>query len=210
MGLAFLPFVTEGIRAEPPAGSARTRTATSSEASAATPHRAARVIAAIRRKREKCQGATPYPGPNELRACNNEASRAADRVLRLSTQNDHLNDLLSDLFDPLMVILTPEDERHDALAAQVTISANYTDFAIARAAVLTEATPVREISRQPPRPLFGWLAAKPGDGDITTRSATRRWEAIRNADCAKYPVPRCASRLDEVMRRMIRSIRSSA
>ncbi|MES2452478.1 MAG: hypothetical protein V4610_18155 [Pseudomonadota bacterium] len=109
-----------------------------------------------------------------------------------------------------MVILTPEDERHDALAAQVTISAHYTDFAIARAAALTGATPVREISSRPPRPLFGWLAAKPGDGDITTRSTTRRWEAIRNADCAKYPGPRCASRLDEVMRRMIRSIRSSA
>jgi hypothetical protein len=41
---------------------------------------------------------------------------------------------------------------------------------------------------------------------MSTREATRRWAAIRTADCAAYPVARCAERLDHEMRLVIRDL----
>jgi len=209
--LAMMPALAPLVVSAVPA-SQTTQARNAKSATTAVSLQAARAIAAIRKDRVKCQNAIRYAGPPELQACNSEASEAAGKLLRRSNQNEHLNDLLSDLSDPLMVVLTPDDERHDALSAQVVMSASYTDFAIARAALLTGAEGARSIRNRSAQPLFGWLGAKAlsKDGDmITTSAATRRWQAIRSADCVRYPVPRCADRLDAVMGRMLRSITSS-
>jgi hypothetical protein len=208
VGLAFSPLAA-GMGAA--AQKAQVRNTAAPAAPAQVARRAARAVAAIRRERRECRDATDYAGPTDLQACDHEASDAAGKLLVRSSQNDALNDLLSDLSDPLMVVLTPKEEQHDALVARVVLSVSYTNFAIARAALLLGPGQPVAIRNRPGAALFGWLtkAVRMESDTITARSATRRWQAIRDADCARYPVPRCAERLDETMRQMLRSVRSS-
>jgi hypothetical protein len=174
---------------------------------------AARAIAHIAAQRERC-GNRGDPGPNEMQDCDTKAWASADALLRRSHQNDHFDDLLNDLSDALLFVLTPGDEgEHDALAQRVVVTGSFADLALKRAAILTGAEKpgaLRATSRKP-RPLFAWLDTTPGlrkwtRGDPDRNDISRRWARIRDTDCAAYPVPRCAERLDGAMRAMIKTM----
>jgi hypothetical protein len=143
--------------------------------------------------------------------CDWAAAEAYDNLLPRSRGTPSLNALLSDLEGAFLFVLTPgEDRDHASLGASMFLSAHYAELSRRRAGILTGARAVRprEFDHSG-RGLFDWidrtrgLAAWHDIPHFTTRSVTRRWIAIRNADCAAYPVPRCAERLDGAMRRMI-------
>jgi len=170
--------------------------------------RAARALTRIAAERERCKNGFTFAGPPELQGCDWAAWRAADALLRRSHQNDRFDDLLTDLYHPLIVVLTPGDEPHVALAQQVVITAFSVDLVLKRAAILTGAEPARA-SRRPrrkPQALFAWVDRTPDlrADEPRARDYRRRWAAIRDADCAVYPVPRCGARLDDAIREMMR------
>ena len=176
--------------------------------------RAAQAIAAIAARQAACRDREKFPRPNELQQCDWAASEAYDKLVPRSRTNARFAALLSDLSDIFLFALTPGDYGHDALAMRVVVSADYADLSRRRAEILTGAVrlvPTAGAVRRMPG-LFDWIDRMPGlrawtgDGDDRTRSITRRWVAIRNADCAAYPVPRCAERLDDAMRRTVREL----
>jgi hypothetical protein len=176
--------------------------------------RAASALAAIGKDRKRCTNREEN-GPSEMQECDGDAWDAADAMLPRSRQNDAFDKLMQDLSDPLMFVLTPNEDSHDTLAQRVVVTSELTDMAIKRAAILSgvSLSAARPAPEKPLPPLFGWLDNTPGlkdwnSGDITARSAGRRWEAIRDADCAIYKVPRCAERIDAAMRATLRSTMS--
>ena len=174
---------------------------------------AAQTLARIAAHRARCRNRGD-PGPNELQECDTTAWSAADGMLRRSHQNNRLEDLLTDLSDALLFVLTPGDEYgHDALAQRVVVTSSFADLALKRAAILTGAENRGALpgTSRTPWPLFAWLDTTPGlrkwtAGDPDARTISRRWARIRDADCAAYHVPRCAERLDGAMRAMIGSM----
>lgn len=176
--------------------------------------RAAQAIAAIAARQAACRDRERFPRPDELQQCDWDAGDGYDKLVPRSGTNARLAALLSDLSGVFLFALTPGDHGHDALAMRVVVSADYADLSQRRAGILTGAARVvptaRAVRRTPG--LFDWIDRMPGlrawtrGSGVSTRSITRRWIEIRNADCAVYPVPRCAARLDDAMRRTVREL----
>jgi hypothetical protein len=175
--------------------------------------RAAHAIAAIAARHAACRNREKFPTPNALQQCDWAAGEAYDKLVPRSGTNARFAELLSDLSDIFLFALTPGDYGHDALAMRVVVSADYADLSRRRAEILTGALRLLPTARAIHRTsgLFDWIDRMPGlqawtGGGDSTRSITRRWVVIRNADCAAYPVPRCAERLDDAMRRTVRQL----
>ena len=174
--------------------------------------RAERSIPVIVARQEACKTADCSASVGTIMECDWAAADAYDNLIPRSLGTPSLNALLTDLEGAFLFVLTPgEDRDHATLGASMFLSAHYAELSRRRAGILTGARAVRprEFDHSG-RGLFDWidrtrgLAAWHDIAHFTTRSVTRRWIAIRNADCAAYPVPRCAEQLDGAMRRMVR------
>ncbi|WCM27189.1 hypothetical protein NDN01_24935 [Sphingomonas sp. QA11] len=182
-------------------------------ASAPSIARAKRAITAIGTRRGDCK--TRGYSPQLFEACDDTAIDAYNKLLpraRTGTRRDS--------FLAAMIPAFQEAQNADrayyanySRADVVGAVSTYADFARRRAEILTSVAKVPP-PRKPvrgERGLFDWIDRTPDLREsisnlISTREATRRWEAIRTADCTAYPVPRCAERLDDEMRRMIREL----
>jgi hypothetical protein len=176
--------------------------------------RAAQAIMAIAARQGACRDRERLPRTIDLQECDWAASEAYDKLMPRSGTNTRFAALLSDLSDAFLFALTPGDFGHDALKMRVVVSSEYADLSRRRTGILMGAArliPSARVARHAPG-LFDWIDRMPGlsawmqDSDFSTRVITRRWLAIRNADCAAYPVPRCAERLDDAMRRTVREL----
>jgi hypothetical protein len=176
--------------------------------------RAARSIALIVARQDACKTADPGASVGTITECDWVATQAYEKLIPRSRSTGRFYALLTDLEGAFLFTLTPkEDHDHATLGASLFVSAQYADLARRRAGILTgaRAAPSRQVDHGG-RGLFDWidrtrgLAAWHRVRHFTTRTVTRRWVAIRNADCAVYPVPRCAERLDDAMRQTVREL----
>ena len=101
---------------------------------------------------------------------------------------------MPDMFSPLMYTVTGGE---DALSARKSVMASYFDLARLRAEILTGTGAKRARTPQSDGNLFQWLDRN------TARSFSKRWEAIKQADCTAYPVPNCSARLDAAFRETV-------
>lgn len=178
--------------------------------------RAKRTIASITARRESCRNREEFPTPAYLQACDGAAIEAYDKLLPRARTHALRQALFAEMIGLFLEAINPDRAhyRNYAQADIVVAVSNYADLARRRAEILTGAVPA-PLSRTAARAkagLFDWIDRTPGlraaihDDTLTTRTVTRRWAAIRNADCAAYPAPRCAERLDDAMRRMVRKL----
>jgi DNA-binding transcriptional regulator YdaS (Cro superfamily) len=185
-------------------------------ASAREIQRAKRAIASIAVHREACRNREEFPTPASLQDCDGAAIQAYDKLLPRARTHALRQALLAEMVGLFQEAINPDRAYYPnyALADIVVAVANYADLARRRAEILTGAVPAVP-SRRAVRGrsgLFDWIDRTPDlraaihDDTLTTRTVTRRWTAIRDADCAAYPVPRCAERLDDAMRDMIREL----
>lgn len=148
-------------------------------------------------------------GPQPLEQCDDRVINASDALLPRSRASSRLRDLEADLFEPLMQTVTRGGFRS---ATEVSIIYSDAELAQRRAAILTGVSQRPLAHEQARYSLFSLLlrAANQRDrvvlelmGPRPARSWLRRWLAIRNEDCAAYPVPRCAALLDGAFRGML-------
>ena len=148
-------------------------------------------------------------GPQPLEQCDERAINASDALLPRSRASSRLRDLEADLFEPLMQTVTRGGFRS---ATEVFVIYSDAKLAQRRTAILTGVSRSSLAHEQVPYSLFSLLlrAANQRDrvllelmGPRPARSWLRRWLAIRNEDCAAYPVPRCAALLDGAFRGML-------
>ena len=192
----------------PPASAAKARIASASSIA-----RAKRAIAAIGTRRADCK-ARRY-SPQLFEACDGAAIDAYNKLLPRARTGARRDSFLAAMIPAFQEAQNadrayyPNYSRADVVGAVST----YADFARRRVEILTG------VARVPPprkpvrgeRGLFDWIDRTPDLREsisnlISTREAARRWDAIRAADCTAYPVPKCAGRLDDEMRRMIREL----
>lgn len=164
-------------------------------------------LAAIRTEWMQC-GERAF-GPPELQQCDDRAIHAADALLPRSGASHRLEELEADLFEPIMQIRAVGGYRS---ATQVVVIHSFAKLARRRAAILTGVSQRPTAHEQVNYSLRSLLlrAANQRDrlvrqlmGPTPAQSWLRRWLAIRNEDCAAYPVPRCAALLDGAFRAML-------
>lgn len=164
-------------------------------------------LAVIRTEWTECRDQAFGPAP--LQECDDRASDASNALLPRSGASPVLEALEADLFEPLMNRLTDGGFRS---ATQVSVIYSFAELAQRRAAILTGASSaplVRERVQYSLASLLRRLATPSDDvlsrmiGPRADRSWLRRWLAIRNEDCAAYPVPQCAVLLDGAFRGML-------
>ena len=169
------------------------------------------VLAAIATEWREC-GERGSGDPPVLVDCDYRAWTASDTLLPRSRGNSGFRSLLSDLFDPLEGRLTGGE---DALAIRVVVAYSFAELSQRRAAILTGVSRTRlarERVRYSLATLLRWPATQRNEvlrsliGPRAAQSWLRRWLAVRNQDCAAYPVPRCAVLLDGAFRWMIYSL----
>lgn len=149
-------------------------------------------VAGIAAQMEACIG---DDAPMATRRCAEEAMDAAEALTAKSAGNAQVNELYRAMFEPIISALTTDSGL--GVRYQNAIVRSYAEFAFARAAILTgPARPSR-----PPQPSPDGFA-RLSDG----KAMAQRWAAIRDADCAAYPVAHCAARLDEAMAAMLNSL----
>lgn len=148
-------------------------------------------VAEISVQMEACIG---DDAPMAMRGCADEAIDAAEALTAKSAGNAQLNELYGAMFEPIMSTLT---EDSGPVAYQNVIVSSYSEFALARAAILTGAS-------RPGKPAAPTADAfaRLSDG----KAFAQRWGAIRDADCAAYPVTDCAARLDQAMAAMLNGL----
>jgi hypothetical protein len=169
------------------------------------PERAGADIAAVERGLEDCKAALgDYPEPAELQDCDFAASLAARQLTARSSGNAGLAALWPALFDKLM----GED---DALAMRVLIAAEGSAFELNRAAILTDAPRAAPLREYTDAQLLGLLEAAGARRDPASASELLGgWQAVREADCAAYRVPRCAARLNAAFGGLLTAVSSDA
>lgn len=175
--------------------------------------RAKRAIAAIGARRATCK-ANDY-SPQLFEECDGKAIDAYNKLLPRARTGARRDDLLAAMLPAFQEAQNPDRAYYssDSLAGDVATVSAYADFARRRAEILTGVSsipsPLKPVRGE--QGLFDWIDRTPDlrrstSNSISTREATRRWDAIRTADCAAYPVPRCSERLDDEMRRMVRDL----
>ncbi|HEY1606016.1 MAG TPA: hypothetical protein VGF77_10525 [Allosphingosinicella sp.] len=143
-------------------------------------------------------------GPGKLPGtCHGEAVQAYEALLRPAPQKP-FDKFLLHLFDPLYWYLTHGEE---AEAYENVVTGSQMDLARMRAAILTGADRRAPRARRG-RPSLDSLFRKVPDIPLEDRKHVGRdlrleWVRVRNADCAAYPVPRCAVRLDAALAQML-------
>jgi hypothetical protein len=195
--------------AAPPVPAAKARVA-----GAPSIARAKRAIAAIGARRADCK-ARGY-SPQLYQTCDGAAIDAYNQLLPRARTNTLQDRFLIEIIPAFEAAQNGDRAYYPnySLAGDVAAVSTYADFARRRAEILTG------VARVPPprkpvrgeRGLFDWIDATPdlrqsmSSNGTSTQQATRHWAAIRKADCAAYPVPRCAERLDDEMRRIVREL----
>lgn len=165
-------------------------------------------LAAIRTEWTECRDRAFGPAP--LQGCDDRAIDASNALLPRSRAHRQLQDLEADLFEPLVHVSTMRGE--SVMATQISVIYSDAELAQRRAAILTgvsQAPLAHERVRYSLASLLRRPATQSDDvlreliGPRADRSWLRRWIAIRNQDCAAYPVPRCAVLLDGAFRGML-------
>lgn len=167
-------------------------------------------VAALHARRDACKSTPPewwtegdgpfFPGPTELMDCDGAALVAAGALTGKSSGTAALSELMPLVHSPLGYALTGGEE---ALAYRVVVASAQTDFAVRRAAILTgepSPLPPPATKAEAANP-FAPIGAYAREEDPA--ALHHRWIAIRDADCAAYPVPDCAARLDAALNEMI-------
>ena len=164
-------------------------------------------LAAIRTEWMTCRERAFGPAP--LQSCDDRAIDASNALLSRARTHGRLQDLEADLFEPLVQTLTHGGFRS---ATEVVIIMSDAELAQRRAAILTAVSHSPVAHERVRYSLLNLLlrAANQRDrvlrelmGTRPAQSWLRRWLAIRNEDCAAYPVPRCAALLDGAFRGML-------
>jgi len=175
-------------------------------------------LAEIKAGRDKCREAdSPLMLHLKLEDCDGKAINAYEALIPKTHNKERVEALMRDMIGPLVFVLTPGEVEHEALVADTMVVYAYADMEGERAAILLgAATDTGTGNRRNARPVFYWVDSTPGlarwllkmgHGRHVAQSLQRQWEAIRNDDCKAYPVPRCAERLDDAMRRMFAAIK---
>lgn len=164
-------------------------------------------LAAIRAEWMRCRERAFGPPP--LEQCDDQAGHAANALLPRSGAYGRLQDLEGDLFEPFMQSLTHGGFRS---ATEVVVIMSDAELAQRRAAILTGVSRDLVPRERVRYSLLNLLRRTSNQRDPVVRelmgprpaqSWLRRWLAIRNEDCAAYPVPRCAELLDGAFRGML-------
>jgi hypothetical protein len=209
--IAILATVAGGTQAANAAAISGPTTAVRQAAHPSRPTTARSALGVIGAAWREC-GERGSGDPPVLVDCDYRAWTAADALVRRSGGNLGFRSLLNDLFDPLMDRLTGGE---DALAIRVVVTHSLAELSLRRAAILTGESRVslpREHVRHSVASLLRWPATQRNDvarsmiGPRAAQSWLRRWVAVRDQDCAAYPVPRCAEMHDGAFRWMIYSL----
>jgi hypothetical protein len=166
-------------------------------------------ITAIRTEWMQCRDRAFGPPP--LQECDDRASAESSALLpRSRTTLRELQDLEADLFEPLSHASAMRGD--DVMGTQVSIIYSDAELAQRRAAILTGVSRTSLVHERVRfsvanllRRLDGTMNARfrglmaPG----VAQSWLPRWLAIRNQDCAAYPVQQCAALLDGAFRGML-------
>ena len=177
------------------------------------------LLAEIHANRDKCRDVdSPLMLHLKLEDCDGKAMDAYEALIPRTHNKERIQALMRDMIGPLVFVLTPGEVEHEALVADTMVVHAYADMEGERAAILRGAAAHTRTGKAPKaRPLFYWVDSTPGlarwllnlgHGRHVAQSLERKWEAIRNADCKAYPVPRCGARLDDAMRRMFAGIKA--
>jgi len=189
------------------------------------PAHADRAILAIAAREEKCRDKGLDLSPDDNEACSSRAMAAAEALVPRGGTQKRFAALMRDLVEPMVFTMSDGDPGE---AHEVTALYSEAELAQERAAILTNATNAERALKRaetedmgdapparkhPAKPhgLFDWVdknrhfMESPG-ANIHTRPLALRWQAIRDADCAAYPVPHCAARLDAAMRDMFEDL----
>lgn len=159
--------------------------------------RAKRKISAIAAEREDCRERAYRINDAAIQQCDSEAIDAFEALVPRSRGNQLLRELMPEMFDALVFTDTGGE---DALRARKTVMATYFDLARLRAGILTGARQGTLEGRAPAGDSFDWVDRK------TAGSLSRRWEPVKKADCADYPVQDCTSRLDAAFRQTVTKV----
>ena len=173
---------------------------------------AARAITQVTARWTACKS---RPGvPYGMAECNGEAIEAYDKLLPGARTHSLRQEFLLDITGLFLEAQNADRAYYPnySMADTYIAVARYADFARRRAEILTgvEKVPPRRKPVRGEPGLFDWIDRTPDLRAVvsgwSTRQATLRWAAIRTADCAAYPVQRCAERLDHEMRLVIRDL----
>jgi len=151
-------------------------------------------VTAIAAERERCRTTETYPSPSDLQQCDAAAIQEAVALTVASGTAPGFEAWLTDLFEPLLFTATGGD---DALAARTTVTAALAEFVLRRADILLHDETGAVAGDTNSSPLHRLR------GDAGVDDLLKRWEAIRDADCAVYRVSDCAARLDEALAEMV-------
>jgi hypothetical protein len=159
-----------------------------------------REIASVDARLARCYAENRPTGPPVIQACNNKATEEFDALLRPSRQKQ-FGAFLDDLAAPLFHFVTKDGAGNGTMA--MAISGTYRDLARKRAAILGGADASSRPSRlghSSLKRLLGRLHGDPWLGQSHYgQHLQRHWTKVRNGDCAAYPVPHCAARLDAAL-----------
>jgi hypothetical protein len=165
-------------------------------------------LAAIRTEWTECRDRAFGPAP--LQGCDDRAIDASNAVLPRSRAHRQLQDLEADLFEPLVHVSTMRGG--SVMATQVFVIYSNAELAQRRAAIMTGVARTSLAHERVPWSLANLLQRLAGtrtallrslSGPRAAQSWLQRWFAIRDQDCAAYPVPRCAVLLDGAFRGML-------
>ena len=196
-----LAFTATFASAEAPRRDGRVPAAVSRHAS--NPVRAAQIsgeIARVDARLERCYAENRPTGPPIIQACNNKAMEEFGALLWPSRQKQ-IGAFLDDLAAPLFYFMTKDGAGNGTMA--MAISGTYRDLARKRAAILGGSDGSSRPSRLGHSSLNRLLARLHGDPWLGQshygEHLQRHWTKVRNGDCAAYPVPHCAARLDAAL-----------
>lgn len=165
-------------------------------------------LAAIRTQWAHCRD--EGSGPPSMQECDDRAIQASNALLSRSAASSRLEALEGDLFEPLVDVSVARGE--DAVMTQVYVIYSDAKLAQRRAAILTGVSREQlgnervrysllnlllRVANRRSRVLRELMGSRPA------QSWLRRWLAIRDEDCAAYPVRRCAKLLDGAFRAML-------
>lgn len=148
-------------------------------------------------------------GPAPLQECDDRAIASSDALLLRTHASQRLEALEADLFEPFV-----QSQTHGGFRSAAEVSIIYSDAVLAqrRAAILTGVSRTPVMHERIRYSLLNLLLRAANQrnrivrelmGPRPAQSWWRRWLAIRNEDCAAYPVPRCAELLDGAFRGML-------
>ena len=153
----------------------------------------------LRHKAAHCGDEVWIDSPSKKSSCDMDVVEGSMRLVRQSHGNTPFVELLNDLGTALVDIRTlGEGSTPDTLV----VTGLFAAFALDRAAILRGVTPLStQVPNWSPEHMFGWVPEE------DSRSFWQnRWHQVRDEDCAAYPVPHCAAKLDLAFSRVMNAL----